>query len=83
MPFQFLKPIAEGGLLWMPAILTVMERDYSAGNCFFGPTLERSTFNWKKGPPFMIYNHYCPIKKVKWRIFPYRSILITFLVILS
>jgi len=20
-------------------------------------TLERSTFNWKKGPPFMIYNH--------------------------
>ena len=37
--------------------------DIVLGNCSFGPTLERSTFNWKKGPPFMVYNHYCPIKK--------------------
>jgi len=43
--------------------------DYSAGNCSFGPTLEQSTFNWKKGPPFMVYNHYCPIKKVRVREF--------------
>ena len=28
--------------------------DIVLGNCSYGPTIERSSFNWKKGPPFMI-----------------------------
>ena len=28
--------------------------DIVLGNCSFGPTIERSDFNWKKGPPFIV-----------------------------
>jgi len=35
MPFQFLKPAAEGGLLGCRQYWRWWEPDYSAGNCSF------------------------------------------------